>query len=181
MDAVTLALAKKSVDELKKSGGAGYVNYEGVIISFKGDITGKETFEGEPFGLSGTYVLVSDYVLRGTHLENVRLQMSGNSFPAKNPIVSSGDAWVLMVENSIATDDGMETDVTVALSFPPEFAQLLGVSPGTYFWFKDGYYPAYLRYLSGDLLETTHTIDPKFLPDTVATKADIIGAMEASY
>ncbi len=29
--------------------------------------------------------------------------------------------------------------------------------------------------------EITHPIDPKFLPDTVATKADILGAMEASY
>ena len=29
--------------------------------------------------------------------------------------------------------------------------------------------------------ETIVPIDPKFLPDTVATKADIFGAMEASY
>ena len=29
--------------------------------------------------------------------------------------------------------------------------------------------------------ETIHPIDPKYLPDTVATKADIFGAMEASY
>ena len=29
--------------------------------------------------------------------------------------------------------------------------------------------------------ETIHPIDPKFLPNTVATKSDIFGAMEASY
>lgn len=34
-----------------------------------------------------------------------------------------------------------------------------------------------------EITETSviHTIDPKYLPDTVATKADILGAMEASY
>lgn len=37
----------------------------------------------------------------------------------------------------------------------------------------------YLSYI--EFAETVHTIDPKYLPDTVVTKADIFGAMEASY
>ena len=36
-------------------------------------------------------------------------------------------------------------------------------------------------HLTVSTVETIHPIDPKYIPDTVATKADIFGAMEGSY
>lgn len=123
------------------------------------------------------YVLVSEQLPTKEQLE--RNLVSTIYFPAETVdvlgneeegiilytwIESSGIAWAHVIY-----EDGMS-------GFPRK---------GIYFLTStDGAFGVYSLTIPGyGLFKQTviHKIDSKFLPDTVATKADIIGAMEASY
>lgn len=133
-------------------GGAGYAE-PGAVYTFDGNAEGKEIYDWE--------VKIADVAPDLNNLVKVVSFEGGQQLEIKK------------ADFEVVTADGGQAAVY-------QETAMVAVYDGALWVFcnpeAEGYYVSRIEFA-----ETIHTIDPKYLPSSVATKADIFGAMEASY
>lgn len=148
--------SNKIKQDLYESGGIGYTE-PGKVYAFDGDASGKV--------VGGNLVKISD---DAPDLKKTTKIVFYNGTETE----VSPDIYTFIDEGMQGFTDPHNPDVIFIASIPvgdDEFPA------GLYVYCDDELYVSRIEFA-----ETIHPIDPKYLPD-VATKADIFGAMEASY
>ena len=157
MDPVTLALAKKYSDSQR----IGYAE-PGKVFTYDGG----EDAEFEEVG-GELLVKLSDGVFDLNKVKKIKCVLRNNGYVLE---YSRDELTLSGLGDGITCLEATYSNHTL----PAIFASTAG---GLY-----GFVSQQVGYLSYvEFAETIHPIDQKYLPDTVATKADIFGAMEASY
>ena len=124
---------------------------------------------------------VSDVPLTKEELVGAKITVR-SSDRGGNPIYTTGtieaddvseNGGVIAIAKNLTSEIG-ETCIAIAASV---LTETMGLAPGVYFGHSNGFYSVTVALDA----ETIKPLDAKYLPDNVATKADILGAMEASY
>ena len=151
----------------------GYPYKEGWSIEWDGNIEGLTSVDN-------MWYKVSDITVTNEEIKNATMVMTGNNTTNSIKISEFGsqfgldiDAWEYCVSNGLITDDACffvldllwfavvrKENVTADGHTFPEI--------GTYFMYMDD-----TLYVSGLNNETIHTIDQKYIPDTIARNAEV--------
>jgi hypothetical protein len=142
------------------------------FIEWDGTTEGKYSFEYDNI----TVLQISDVAISSTDT------LIGGSLVLDDTVHELTNEIVLSLGGAIMLGEGI-------LLVPEDNFELAGVLPTSVFFEKKGVYvfnpdqfsPDYVKITFAKPIGEIKKIDEKYLPDTVATKADIIGAMEASY
>ena len=175
MDLKKLWPKLKNLEKAKKQGGMGYATskppiiYDGTgeIIDLLGDGVTHAKISNAPIDLkSVTSVWVFNSLLGENESGKKYFQITDTGDGIEVLFLLSGTDYLPYILN-------FQTDIT------DEYGKL-AIEQGVYV--QDMTVGDVRDYVSRiEFEETIHPIDPKFIPDAVATKADIFGAMEASY
>ena len=151
----------RRLEDVKEEGGIGYTEPPKLLIP-KGPVEFMETDAGGMAILDHKIGLVIGAVYEIT-------LFAENGTPVT---LVTGSAY----QHELGVKADIDSNPELGLcDFSPEIAEEMG-APATIMLPSAGTFTVSVR-----TTETIHPIDPKFLPEGVATKADILGAMEASY
>ena len=158
MDMITFAM----LNGLKKSGGVGHVE-PGMVLTFDGNTTGKETFVDADMGFSLVKISDKVYDLSKVNKVVVTATKTGETTAFTPTVIKSPGVSMLDDNGQIVfaiASDGTNEEV----SFLP--------SIGTWVSFTDEAYVSRLEFA-----ETIHPIDPKFLPGVCLPVVEITSAV----
>lgn len=164
MDLITLATAKAYTDSRQLA----YSEGENLTIAFDGDNTGKHVV--------GNFAKISDKTPDFNTL--VRTVQSARSDDGTVDDTEYLKDFYVVYETEYGQELRYKSNkniMAIAVKEPYE-----GYEVGLYVLSCKGRF-GWTYYSILEFAETIHPIEAKYLPDTIATKDDIFGAMEASY
>ena len=160
-----LSYTANEIDEKLKrieDGGVGYTE-PGKVLTFDGNLSGKEAIPGEVMGLSGVYVKVSNTAFAVDELQSVSATMVFDGVKETNEIPLS--AITVQKDRSVAFL--VQNEIPIAIVVAENFSSdELSMTVGTYFLCDENYLNLGTYYVSSITYgkETIVPIDPKYLP-----------------
>lgn len=172
MDMMTaIFAANKAKKDLTKSGQIGYAETSVGYLRFDGDLSGKfcipasDMFEG--MDSSQYYVRLSTTPIKGTQIERI-VTSNGVEVDADLCNIIDENGCVMVTSSYVYT--GIRDDFVLVLSLPAESGM------GGVYVFGAG--DCYISGVYGNLVETVHTIDPKYLPPSSGGGLPVIDISE---